>query len=371
MKSPEILKQFAGFNKIINGNFDYWQRGTSRTLTPNGSEYVSDRWKHWLSSVTTADIALDTDVPTVEESGSKSSNSYKVTNTSAVTHASQNNLFNYVEQVLEGLNVRTIVGKTVTFSFWVKSSVPGTYSFCLHASTAGDKYIKGITIDSANTWERKTVTVEIPNSVNWIFNNTSSLRFMIWMDIGPAYQTSVNKESWGPHAEWGVDDQVNWCATNGATFQMSQVMLHEGKEAIDSFVYAGGEIDTEFAICQRYFWKIPVNIRMAGSRYGGASGLYHQFPLLFPVEMRIDPSFVNISSAIKTTGGPTANTWNSLDYSVGSWQPNTESIALSASGYKCGATLSSEYNGGTNSTTGGFQTISLGSTCIMGFDAEL
>jgi hypothetical protein len=75
------------------------------------------------------------------------------------------------------------------------------------------------------------------------------------MDCGSNFQSAIT-ESWGVQSGlWGVQSQVNWGATAGATFQIAQVMLHEGSEALDSYVYAGGNVITELELCQRYFEK--------------------------------------------------------------------------------------------------------------------
>jgi len=283
MKTIEVLQGQAGFNKIINGNFDIWQRGTSFAALANDA-YSCDRYKYFKAGTVSQTISRSTDVPTLAESGYASSYSLDMTtNTGDASVATGDYVL--LSQRVEGYNSLSLFGKTVAISFWVKSNITGTYCLTLNNSTSA-AYISEYTINSADTWERKTIIIKHDDTVaTWDKTNGTGIQIIFTLMIGSTYQGTA--DVWGPNV-WGTSNQVNNVATSGNYFRISQVMLHEGKTALDTFVPSGrGLIQNELSLCQRYFWKADSFISCTNPNGTGWTG-GNTIP--FPVTMRATPA---------------------------------------------------------------------------------
>jgi hypothetical protein len=136
--------------------------------------------------------------------------------------------------------------KTFTLSFWVKSSVTGTYSGSFRNSAHNRSYVFEYTIDTANTWERKTITITADTTGTWLTDNGSGLK-IIW-GLGSASTGTAG--SWQSANYFTSTNQTEWIATSGATFYISQIQLEVGTEATP---FEHRPYDMELARCQRYY----------------------------------------------------------------------------------------------------------------------
>ena len=250
--------QFYGFkSRIINGAMVIDQRnaGASVSVSSGTSGYMADRWFYeYAGSATGVTVQQVTDAPT------GFSNSIKITIGTGASVAAGNYLD--FEQKIEGFNTidfafGTSSASTITLSFWVKSSIAGTYSICLQnaASGATRGYTTTYTISSANTWEQKTITVAGDTSGTWVgASNACSLNLILFAGAGSSYQTST-LNSWRSGGFAIANTVTNTIiSTSGATIQWSGVQLEKGSTAT-SFDYR--PYGTELALCQRYFFKAP------------------------------------------------------------------------------------------------------------------
>jgi hypothetical protein len=162
-------------------------------------------------------------------------------------------------QNIEGLNVADFGfgaanAATVTISFWVRSSVIGTYAGVLASGDNTRSYSFTYTISSANTWEQKSITVAGDTSggtTAYPINNAAGLRLKLDLGSGTNYQITAG--SWQVATnKIGNSSQVGWAQTAGATFYITGVQLERGSTA-SSFEYR--PFGTELALCQRYFEK--------------------------------------------------------------------------------------------------------------------
>jgi hypothetical protein len=238
-------------NRIINGDMRIDQRNNGAAVTFNtttdGTIYIVDRWNGIKNSNNKAYTIQRSGVAPV---GFTSSLLMTVTSTNGSTGSSD---YNIIRQFIEGYNVSDLIWGTanarpVTLSFWVRSSVTGTYSVSLVLQGSGN-YPATYTINSANTWEYKTITVPGPTLGTWSIDNTIGLGVYFDMGIGSQYSTTTNTWTYGQNV-FGGTGVTKLTQTNGATFYIAGVQLEAGTVATPFERRSYGE---ELALCQRYY----------------------------------------------------------------------------------------------------------------------
>jgi hypothetical protein len=249
--TPRIDKLEGGRNFIINGAFDFWQRGTSFTLSGNGV-YTADRWRNLRTGSGTHIFSRDTDVPTAEQSGFRSQYSLKYLQSVAMT-TGQNSILTK----LEGTTYANLHAKKARLSFWVKASIAGIYAVAFTNEATTHNYVVEYTINAANTWEKKTCDVQFETAdTGWAFDNTSGL--ILFWNLGNTTTTATPGvwQSTSVHSP----NQTNLSQTLNATFFLSQVSLQVLDYTVNPtadipFSRAGGSLDGELTLCQRYYEK--------------------------------------------------------------------------------------------------------------------
>jgi len=144
-------------------------------------------------------------------------------------------------QPIEGFNTADLMfgtanAQTVTLSFWVRSSLTGSFSGALYNSVGNRCYPFSYTISSANTWEQKTVTIAGDTSGTWIgATNGIGLYVNFSLGVGTTYSGTAN--TWG--TAFSVTGATSLVATNGATLYITGVQLEKGSTAtsFDSCVW--------------------------------------------------------------------------------------------------------------------------------------
>ena len=285
---------WTGFkNRIINGNFQIDQRNRGAANTT--SNFVLDRWLTVYGGAGTISTQRSTDAP----AGYANSMLMTVaTNDSSLASSDRY----MIQQAIEGYNVAdfnlgTINAATFTLSFWVKSSVTGTYSIAitngLNAVTLR-AYSAEYTISQANTWEKKTITVVGDTSSvglsDWSRTNATGLNIRFGLALGSSHYQSTG--TWQSNNVSGSPNQVNWMATNGNTFQLAGVQLEKGSNA-SSFEFR--PYTTELQLCYRYYWSAITENVSSTNNYraavvtGLANGKFEAHMNL-PVTMRTTPA---------------------------------------------------------------------------------
>jgi hypothetical protein len=158
-------------------------------------------------------------------------------------------------QFIEGYNIADLGfgsanAKTVTLSFWVRSSLTGTFGGALQNSGSSRSYVFSYTISSANTWEQKSITIAGDQSGTWL--TTNGLGISCTFGIGQGSSLTNTAGSWYTGNYNNVTGGTSVVGTNGATFYITGVQLEKGSTAT-SFDYR--PYGTEFSLCQRYFQK--------------------------------------------------------------------------------------------------------------------
>jgi hypothetical protein len=246
-------------NLIINGAMQVAQRGTSVTgITSSGYQSL-DRWKLETVGEETLTMEQSSDAP----DGFGSSMKITVTTADSDVEASD---WCRVIQCIEGQNFQSLAFGTsgaqqFTLSFWVKSSVTGTYAVTMQNTDADVVNVKNYTINSANTWEYKTVTYEADTSNSIDNDNQLSMRPFFFLTAGSDRTTDDNAvDTWTASntANNAYGHTADIIGTASATWYITGVQLEVGTVATPFEHRSYGE---ELALCQRYY-----------QRYGGASG---------------------------------------------------------------------------------------------------
>ena len=232
-------------NKIINGDMRIDQRNAGASVTQSNSViYGVDRWASFGSSASKFTNQRSTTAP------SGFSNSNLITSSSAysVTSSQTFSFFQYIEGFnTVDLAFGTASAKSITISFWVRSSLTGTFGGWLANAALNRTCAFSFTISSADTWEYKTVTIAGDTTGTWARDNTTGLQLAFSMGCGSNFLGTPG--TWTAGTSFGASGQVNLVGTNGATFYITGVQLEVGSVATP---FERRQYGTELMLCQRY-----------------------------------------------------------------------------------------------------------------------
>lgn len=285
-------------NMIINGAMQVAQRGTS--FSTSTSQYTLDRMRRSESSLSTAVIGVEqsTDAP------DGFSYSFKATTTTVegavnTADAYYPLVYRIEAQDLQHLQYATTNAKTLTASFWVKSSVTGTYVLSLYNSDNARMIGKTYSVNTANTWEYKTLTFSGDTTDGFNNDTGTGLELYFAAGAGSNFTSGTLASSWEDYsaANFLAGQSVNLQNTLNATWQITGVQLEVGDTATPFEHRSYGE---ELALCQRYFYKTlgPIWYYRLNS-----STNYGRISYSFPTTMRATPTSVtNIIGTFSTSG---------------------------------------------------------------------
>ena len=243
----------ANKNLIINGAMQVAQRGTTASGLSSIGFNTVDRFNG--NSATAGSFAVTDEQSSDAPAGFNYSR--KLTFTTAQTTSAGTR--NQVRHHIEGYNTAhldwgTADAKTVTLSFWVKSSVTGSMAVAFINQTETHSYVTDYTVSSANTWEYKTIVVEGPTVGAWNTNNTIGIRLSWDLGSGSTYQTPTS-DAWVSGWYYRTSSSVRPTETLNATWQITGVQLEIGDTATPFEHRSFGE---ELALCQRYYQTLTV-----------------------------------------------------------------------------------------------------------------
>jgi len=247
---------FGFRNRIINPGMVIDQRNAGASVNPSTGAYTLDRWNGGGVHDGVLAIQRVADAPTGFV------NSLRVTVTTADSSLGSTQ-YARVGQIIEGFNVADLAGgtasaATVTLSFWVKSTLTGTFGGYLSNGDETRAYVFQYTINAANTWEQKTVTVTLPASGTWATDNTAGMRAFFSLGSGSTYINTAN--TWLTSIALQASGNVNVINTLNATWQVTGVQLEKGSTATSFDVRDYGR---ELMLCQRYYETLDLKSLMA------------------------------------------------------------------------------------------------------------
>jgi hypothetical protein len=271
-------------NLIINGAMQVAQRSTSETNFTGSAFKTVDRVRSNLSGGGTFDQEQSTDVP----SGEGFINSLKTTVNTVDSSIAAGDYY-ALEFPLEGQNVNSISGfgtsgaKNLTLSFFVKSSVTGDYSVSFQNGVFDTSYVSKYTISSANTWEKKTISITAKTDGTWVTTNAQGVR--IWFSLGTGSTFSTSSEQTYQSGNYvNLTGTTQWISNAGATFYITGVQLEVGDTATPFEHRSFGD---ELARCQRYYQQY-LNPPLRGTMSAGSAS--SRTGMILPVPMRATPS---------------------------------------------------------------------------------
>jgi len=238
-------------NKIINGAMVIDQRNAGALVNPmaDGTYYL-DRWR--ASTTQTSKLSIGQNAGSVTPPAGFT-NYMGFTSLSAYSITS-GDIFG-IAQNIEGYNVAdlgwgTANAQPVTLSFWVRSSLTGTFGGSFRNSASSRSYPISYTISAANTWEQKSITVAGDTSGTWL--TTNGIGILLFLSLGSGSTYSGTAGSWSGSTYTSATGATSVVGTNGATFYITGVQLEAGTTA-SPFEYR--QYGTELALCQRYYEK--------------------------------------------------------------------------------------------------------------------
>jgi len=318
-------------NRIINGDMRIDQRNAGASVSAGTDTYFVDRWHMFASVVSKMTGQRSTVAP------SSFTNSALITSSTATTPGSSDAYG--LRQRIEGFNFAdfnfgSAQAITFTLSFWVRSSITGTYSFACWNSAADRAYIATYSISAQNTWEYKTITIAGDTAGTWLKDNGMGLQ--CWWDLGSGTNFNGTAGSWNSSLLVRTSGSVNWIGTNGATFYITGVQLEAGSVATPFERRSYGQ---ELALCQRYYEKsyalntAPGTATATGSllnRFFGNSDPKQQ--ICFSVAKRAAPTVT-----LYNTAG-TAGVWTSVGTVTASRSVSSQDISEFGAGVAISST---------------------------------
>jgi hypothetical protein len=322
-------------NRIINGDMRIDQRnaGASVTIPAATTTYTIDRWAGFASQASKITIQQNAGSVT-PPAGFKNYLGVTVGASANVTVGAGDYFF--IQQAIEGYNTADFGfgaagASTITFSFWVRSSVTGTYGGVLYNGGGSRSYPYSYVINSANTWEQKTVTVTGDTTGSWLTTSGAGIQLTFSLGIGSTYSGAAG--SWVGANYYGTTGTATPITTNSATFYITGVQLEKGSTAT-SFDYR--PYGTELQLAQRYlpcFDGLGWTINASGYTYATNSNVViftYPVPVCTPAT-----GVVAVGNIAVYNGTNTAQTASTFSFNNGGFA-TASCLTTQASGFTAG-----------------------------------
>lgn len=251
-------------NRIINGAMLIDQRNAGASVTANDGVFAVDRFKFSMTQSSKGTGQQSSTAPSgfVNSILFTSSSSYSITTSDQFA----------ITQNIEGLNITDLAwgtssAQSVTLSFWTRSSLTGTFGGALQNSAANRSYPFSYVINTANTWEYKTITIPGDTAGTWLTNNGIGIR--IWIGLGMGSTSSGSAGTWASANYQSSTGATSVVGTSGATFYITGVQLESGSYATP---FERRLFNMELLMCQRYYAKSFLQGTAPASNVGTTAG---------------------------------------------------------------------------------------------------
>jgi len=307
---------FGFRNRIINGDMRIDQRNAGASVTPvtGTTSFPVDRWQCTISASSKFSAQQNAGAVTPPAGFTKY---LGATSLSAYSVGSGD--YFALQQNIEGFNVADLgwgaVGaQSVTLSFWVRSSLTGTFGGGLKNSAANRTYPFTYTISAANTWEQKSITVAGDTAGTWATDNTIGVAVMLGLGVGATYSGTAG--AWASANYVSATGAASVVGTSGATFYITGVQLEAGSVASP---FERLDYGRQLQQCQRYLpaWN---GLGPISSAWCAASTQAFA-EVILPVAPRVPPTGVSVSSAAHFSvfnAGAISVTTTSVSFNYGS-----------------------------------------------------
>lgn len=284
---------FAFRNRLLNGDFTGWGRGTSigPITSGSGNPYTANAWRCFIAGSASATVTQVSGGSDYGQTRIGAALAQVTSNAAASPGASDVNAF---LQRIEGYNILNFAmgslwGGSITLSFWVKASIAGTYSVAFRngGSPGPRSYISNYTVNAANVPEFKSITIPIDQSgiSNWNFSNSTGLE--VAFDLGSGSTSEGAANTWLSTSSYRTVGSVRVIGTNGASIAFSRVQLEFGTV---NTPFESRPMQVEEALYYRYRCTSGGNVSFTQPGNSGATVQRLSYP--FPVEMRAIPNVV-------------------------------------------------------------------------------
>jgi hypothetical protein len=318
----------VGFrNRIINGAMQIDQRNASASVTPTSdSTYTLDRWICRLSQSSKFSVQQSSSAP------SNFTNSLKVTSLSSYS-VGANDYFSLGQRIegysISDLGFGTSSAKVLTFSFWVNSNLTGTFSGGVANNGYARCFAFTYTVNAANTWEQKFITIAGDSTGTWL--TTNGIGLLVQFSLGSGTNFSDATVNGWSNANPAIQNTNSVVGTNGATLYITGVQLEKGNIATSFDVRPYG---TELALCQRYYF-VSNSKRSLATVFNSTD--MQASTISFPVSMRTNPTGLGITAPNITTTGNwgiygATNGWGSVAGYTPTFTTTIDGTAVSFSG---------------------------------------
>ena len=248
-----MASPFAMRNKIVNGAMEIYQRGTGTVTLTSSAQYTLDRWASTEDTDGTMTVRQTTNAP----AGFKNAMYFETWTADASLGATQ---YVATTQQVEGFNIAdlawgTASAKTVTLSFWVRSSLTGTFGGSIRNGSLNRSYPFTYTISAADTYEYKTVTIPGDTTGTWATDNTSGLVVTFGLGVGSTYSGTAG--AWVAGNILSATSAISVIGNSSGNFYLTGVQLEVGTAATP---FERRLYPQELALCQRYYQAATVVI---------------------------------------------------------------------------------------------------------------
>jgi len=292
--TANITNNLSNRNKIINGSMICSQRGSSSSFSGSTSAYLLDRFK----MLNAHDGASTVSQSSTSPDGFSNSLKVDVTTADASLAVSQFSQAGYrIEaQDLQDLGYGTSGAKTITVSFYVRSNKTGNYALAIQQSDNSYKQVtQTYTINSANTWERKTFS--FAGDTSGVINNDNGvgLELYWWLAAGTTYTTGSSRSAWTAYSnpDAAAGQTVNLFDSTSNEWYITGVQLEVNSSGVATD-FEHRSFGQELALCQRYYYRHVGGITGDGQDSVGVGVMYANNNLFtyiyFPTTMRVKPS---------------------------------------------------------------------------------